>query len=534
MWRFKLIALVLSVALSIAFAAVGFGQCVDSVIVAEVSGSAGSTVDVPVYGRVCGYEIGGNLENLDGISFALHFDPTYVTCDSLVYNVTDPLYQSFHDVIPNPQLWAPAIYNDEGCVTLGVTFSFMGSPDIPPGAYRMFDIFFTISGDAVPGVDTLAVVDGVCGDPIVNNYWTYQTTSTYPEKVSGTLTIEEQKYGRIEGTVTNGGTGKPLLKALVIADGDTAETDVNGHYLLEGLLPGNYDVAASAPNFLPGTVMDVRVSGDSTTTVDFGLTCLDTVWVPETLYVHPNSALRIPVYGKFSGLDGEDLDGISFAATFNPTYIQIDSLSYFITDSHWTTLYDVVSAPASLMPSWDNSEGWVGFAIVFDYMGQNDIPPGRYHLFDVCVHSGAIEGWSLFSVADGLGGHPPLFNYLVYQTTTVYPYYTICNVYVPVPIVRGEGVLPNSFALSQNYPNPFNPKTEFSYSLARRSQVKLEIFNLIGEKIVTLVSGEEEAGDYRVTWDGRDAGGAAVASGIYLYRLQAEGFSSTRKMVLLR
>ncbi len=89
---------------------------------------------------------------------------------------------------------------------------------------------------------------------------------------------------------------------------------------------------------------------------------------------------------------------------------------------------------------------------------------------------------------------------------------------------------PLVFALKQNYPNPFNPKTAISYQLPVASNVELNIYNILGQKVVTLVSGKQRAGTYKVEWD---AGG--FASGVYLYQLKTDnGFIKTRKLVLMK
>ncbi len=98
----------------------------------------------------------------------------------------------------------------------------------------------------------------------------------------------------------------------------------------------------------------------------------------------------------------------------------------------------------------------------------------------------------------------------------------------------GGTVLPNEFALKQNYPNPFNPSTEISFSLPKASQVTIEVFNVLGKRVATLLSGFHEAGTSTVTWDAVTDDGQAVASGMYFYRLNAGNFTQTRKMVLLK
>ena len=94
--------------------------------------------------------------------------------------------------------------------------------------------------------------------------------------------------------------------------------------------------------------------------------------------------------------------------------------------------------------------------------------------------------------------------------------------------------LPNSFSLKQNYPNPFNPVTTIKYQLPFTSDVKLLIYNLLGQEVFRLERFSQQAGEYLVRWDGRNMQGSELSSGIYFYRLQAGDFIQTKKMVLLK
>ncbi len=97
-----------------------------------------------------------------------------------------------------------------------------------------------------------------------------------------------------------------------------------------------------------------------------------------------------------------------------------------------------------------------------------------------------------------------------------------------------EMQLPEGFELSPNYPNPFNPETEISYSIPSGCHVTLEVYNITGQKVVTLIDGYQEAGRHTARWDSRDEQGDGVASGIYLYRLTAGEYTQTRKMTLMK
>jgi len=82
----------------------------------------------------------------------------------------------------------------------------------------------------------------------------------------------------------------------------------------------------------------------------------------------------------------------------------------------------------------------------------------------------------------------------------------------------------------QNYPNPFNPKTTIKYQLPEPGQVDLDIFNIRGQKVATLISKKQPAGEYKIEWDA-----SAFVSGVYFYKINTDqGFTNTRKLLLLK
>lgn len=94
--------------------------------------------------------------------------------------------------------------------------------------------------------------------------------------------------------------------------------------------------------------------------------------------------------------------------------------------------------------------------------------------------------------------------------------------------VKGEA-LPTAFALSQNYPNPFNPSTTIAWALPKAAHVTISVFNVLGQMVVTLVDMDMDAGNHSINWDA-----SATASGLYFYRIQADDFSETKKMMMLK
>lgn len=94
--------------------------------------------------------------------------------------------------------------------------------------------------------------------------------------------------------------------------------------------------------------------------------------------------------------------------------------------------------------------------------------------------------------------------------------------------------LPSSFALEQNYPNPFNPSTEIAFTLSDSGPVSLEVFNIVGQRVKTLLDDRAISGSQSVVWDGTSDSGGDVGSGVYLYRLTVGERTVARKMVLVR
>ena len=94
--------------------------------------------------------------------------------------------------------------------------------------------------------------------------------------------------------------------------------------------------------------------------------------------------------------------------------------------------------------------------------------------------------------------------------------------------------VPDQYGLHRNAPNPFNPATLIGYQLPEAGLVRLAIYNLLGQEVRVLVNETKEAGSFTAAWDGTDALGRRVASGVYLYRINAGAFSATRRMLLLK
>ena len=128
---------------------------------------------------------------------------------------------------------------------------------------------------------------------------------------------------------------------------------------------------------------------------------------------------------------------------------------------------------------------------------------------------------------------------IIQQVNDLYPGATIFSVplqsfSLDVTSVDEADQIPENFSLAQNYPNPFNPGTTIEYSLAQASSVVLKIYDMLGNKIRTLVNAKQIAGRKTVIWNGRNDEGDRVGSGMYFYELAAENTVQVKKMILIK
>ena len=106
--------------------------------------------------------------------------------------------------------------------------------------------------------------------------------------------------------------------------------------------------------------------------------------------------------------------------------------------------------------------------------------------------------------------------------------------YVQATVLKILADIPAEFALSQNYPNPFNPVTRLNYTLPRRSKVMIQVYNILGQEVVTLVNAEQHYGQHTAMWNGLDRFGKPAASGVYFTELRTRSFRQAKKMLLLK
>jgi FlgD Ig-like domain len=111
---------------------------------------------------------------------------------------------------------------------------------------------------------------------------------------------------------------------------------------------------------------------------------------------------------------------------------------------------------------------------------------------------------------------------------------TVENLTITTLNDEDNGVLPKTLELGNNYPNPFNPSTTIEYAVPQSENVTIAIYNMVGQRVKTLVKSMHSAGRYKVVWDGKDNRNSNVSSGIYFYNITVGSVSIVKKMVLLK
>ena len=100
--------------------------------------------------------------------------------------------------------------------------------------------------------------------------------------------------------------------------------------------------------------------------------------------------------------------------------------------------------------------------------------------------------------------------------------------------IGGIDQMPTTFAIDQNFPNPFNPTTTMNYQLPQASDVRITIYNVLGQKVRTLLNTRMDAGYHNVVWDGLNDNGARMASGLYMYKFEAGTYVQVQKMLMMK
>ncbi|MCP4566854.1 MAG: T9SS type A sorting domain-containing protein [FCB group bacterium] len=175
---------------------------------------------------------------------------------------------------------------------------------------------------------------------------------------------------------------------------------------------------------------------------------------------------------------------------------------------------------------WNASVGATNYQLMIDDHGNFSAPELDTTLADLSVITETLADtteyfWRVRAENHcGWGTWSPVWSFRTSQPTDVND--------------QDQPQLPNRLALSQNYPNPFNPVTTIEFSLPHSGYVSLDVFDIVGRKVTTLVADQMSAGVKKIIWNGIDSQGRAVASGVYFYRLRQDDIIETRKMILTK
>ena len=286
--------------------------------------------------------------------------------------------------------------------------------------------------------------------------------------------------------------------------GETTTTDAQGNYHLLGLGAGTHTITATMPGWAPGEETMTLAEGQHLDSVNFQLA---RVYV---LDVCDSPAMAIPdnSAGGVSTTINVAMDGeiTSIKMDLNLTHTYIGDLQVRLTSPQGTSVV------------LHNESGGSADNLIGTY--PDDLTPAAS--LDAFLGENMLGDWTLF-VSDNAG----------WDTGQVNEWCLHLGYPDDVSDVE-DGGLPTVLALNDNYPNPFNPVTNISFDLPRATKVRLEVFDLRGHLVNSLVNDRMAAGRHSVVWNGTDGHGRNVASGTYFYRLSADGAVMTNKMLLLK
>ena len=188
----------------------------------------------------------------------------------------------------------------------------------------------------------------------------------------------------------------------------------------------------------------------------------------------------------------------------------------------------------------DNEENMVVLGLIpMVYGEKEDLTPGQGEIATLVFRIDDPTLTELNISPVSIENHYPMFVYTesvdgAAHTRVLEPEFSSITIALAQNPGEEEEILPTEFALRQNYPNPFNPSTSLLFDLPAATHVNLEILNVLGQKVRTLVDDYREAGSYTVIWDGLNDYGRTAASGVYFYRISAGENQAVKKMMMLK
>ncbi|MCL5035275.1 MAG: carboxypeptidase regulatory-like domain-containing protein [Bacteroidetes bacterium] len=370
------------------------------------------------------------------------------------------------------------------------------SDTLPKGAYIAFvkatgyhRVFFNNESDFL-SADILSLVSDTTG-------------------VNFTLTpLPQVVLGQISGSVFDSTTSSGVAARIIafrdvwnyrdtlhmhVAGAYFADADSSGAYTLNNLPPGYYKIlaiplGAYAPSFYSTTGPTVRwsqatavpISGNTTTGID--------------IYVMPLPSAA----AGYTSINGS----VSTSSTTGGGMTGVSGAIVYATDANGNV--------AGYGVSGSNGDYTIA-----------GLAPGTYDVFTEAV------GFTSSSTSTS----SPTYS----TTGTAQPSTSNFTVSPETPTaVQQKPIQPTNYTLDQNYPNPFNPTTQIAFSIPQEEHVTIAIYNILGERVATLLSGNLSAGSHLVTWNARNSSGEMLPTGVYFYQLSTPHFTAVKKMLLLK
>jgi len=359
------------------------------------------------------------------------------------------------------------------------------------------------------------------------------------------------EIGTIAGIVRNM-QNQPISGATVTCGDVTATTNASGAYSMT-VLSGIHSVTASHPNYASVTHTGIIVTTGQTTTVNFQLP--------------PTSDLFSDGFETYA----------NFVINFAPwTCMDVDgSTTYGIQGYTWTNVNTaqayIIFNPTATTPALTSLTAHGGNKMACCFAATTP-PNNDWLITPQLTGASSIKFWARsynssyglerFKVGISPDTNPAHFtiisgtNYIEAPITWTEYTYQITQpgpLYIGIQCVSNDAfffcvddvsIMGNDVndpelpvvvtALNNNYPNPFNPETTISYSVKERGPVTIEIYNVKGQLVKTVVKGIQEPGNHTIVWNGTDDNGRSVSSGVYYYKMQAGKYSSTKKMIMMK
>lgn len=333
-------------------------------------------------------------------------------------------------------------------------------------------------------------------------------SSTRYQLLENTVTFllaeEPPADGSLSGNVNLSDTGDNS-GAIVTTQGKSDTTDVAGNYSITGLFPLALPITASKPGYASVTQTGLSIpEAGNLPNIDFtlGPIATDTICVNPGTAIIDNDSIAVPLNIAQSLTISE----IDLSVRILHTYIGDLEVELHSPQGTTVRVHNRTGAAAdSISTNYDAITAPDGPGVMSDFNGED-----------------AQGNWYL-SVVDGGNG----------DVGTVEEVCLIITYGLTATDVA-DGSVPRKFELHPNRPNPFNPTTTISFDVPKTTHVRLGVYNTSGRLIKTVVNETMIAGSRHVLWDGRNESGQTVSSGLYFYKIEADGFTETRKMTLIR